>query len=323
MSLKVLNVATSIIHVFSEQTGRWHRPPDPESFAAFCDSGLVDLIESHEKIPMSEWDDSYWSILIREFTHRIQLTPYRRESDFVGVLARSCRSFFTEIARFDFHYISLWSDDYPTLLRQIIDPPLGLIVWGQCQNLDRPGVSVVGSRRASSWALAWASEFGSLASRCGIPVVSGGAYGCDAAVHCGMIRDRYDSVPARAVLASGFANPYPARNQGLFADIVDSGGCLVSERSVVAGCRPWDFLARNRIIAGLSPVTVIVQAAERSGAMVTARAAADQGREVLVVKPPFEDIRASGNCQLLDDGAVPVADPESALEFIKIYLKII
>lgn len=321
MSCKVLNVATSILHVLAECTGRWHKPPDPIGFASICDPELIELVEESERVGLQDWGDAIWSQLIRAFLCRIPESFRRFDDHEIKNLARHCCDFFSEIDELELHYAPLWSHEYPDSLRQINDPPLGLMVAGNISLFTKVGISVVGSRKAARWALDWAMEFGRLAAREGIPVISGGAFGCDAAVHCGMLQELFDSVPAVTVLAGGLGQPYPIKHVNMFSDIVMSGGCLVSERRASAGCRPRDFLARNRIIAGMSPITIIVQAAQRSGAMVTGRAAADQGRDVWVVTPPAYDVRADGNLALLDEGAVALEDPADALGYFKIYSK--
>lgn len=311
MSMRVLNLVTSILHVYSQHTGRWIPPPAADSFAARMVPDLEGLELDHED--PAAYDESAWRVILRELLSCVpELFPPRLARD-ASMLPGACGIFFAGIKATGASYIPFWDDAYPAVLRQITDPPLGLAVAGDSSLLLRPSVAVVGSRFAAAWALDWATGFGRLAAAAGVGVVSGGAYGCDAAVHSGMLSGRFDNVPAIAVFAGGLDRPYPKHNIRLFEDIMASGGCLVSERASDARCRPHDFLARNRIISGLALATVIVQAAERSGAMVTARFAADQGRDVWVVRPPQTDIRATGNEILMGDGAPALGDPEEAL----------
>ncbi|MEY4630295.1 MAG: DNA-protecting protein DprA [Pseudomonadota bacterium] len=317
MSIAFLNLVTAMLHVGSQRLGRWIPPPDPAGFAGLLDPAL-DLPVVAKDGEFSWWDtnESFW----QEATHVLvpglpEVFPRPLAVDLSG-LAEACHLFFQEVRDSGFSYLPFWDATYPQLLREIPDPPLGLVVGGDAMVLREAAVSVVGSRCAANWALEWAAEFGALAARAGLGVVSGGAYGCDTAVHSGMLSARFDRVPAIAVQAGGIANPYPRANGRIFADIAASGGCLVSERAVHAPCRPHDFLVRNRIVSGLSMVSVIVQAAERSGAMVTARLAASQGRDVWVVQPPCADVRAAGNAILMADGATVLSDPGAAIEFL-------
>ena len=324
MSIQILNFTTAILHVASQHLNRWIRPPDPTVFAASLSPDIfglwggehldLDLQSGQLSEPLSA-SQNFWREVVSTLVPAMpEIFPPKIRSDLDG-LARLCYEFFSEVRQASATYLAIWDEGYPALLRQIVDPPLGLTVTGDATLLCRPSVAVVGSRFAANWAIDWASEFGRLATAADIPVVSGGAYGCDAAVHTGMLTTQFDRVPALAVFAGGLGMPYPRHNIRLFEDIVASGGCLVSERFIGAGCRPHDFLARNRIISGLSLGTIIVQAAERSGAMVTARFAGDQSREVWVVRPPYSDVRAAGNEALVADGAMVLGRPvDAALE---------
>jgi DNA protecting protein DprA len=313
VSMRIINLVTSILHVYSEKTGRWIPPPEANSFAAIIEPELERLAAREDdqdlfSLTKGDWDEITTILLSRapDIFPRKLLAGAKE-------LPLDCVDFFAGFRSAGATYLPFWSDGYPPLLREIPDPPLGLSVAGDAALATKPSVAVVGSRFAAGWAVEWATGFGRLASDAGIAVVSGGAYGCDAAVHAGMLQGRFDEVGAIVVFAGGLDCPYPRHNIRLFEDIVASGGCLVSERGPGSRCRPHDFLARNRIISGLATGTVIVQAAERSGAMVTARFAADQGREVMVVRPPRADVRAAGNEILLGDGAHELGQPADAI----------
>ena len=313
MSISILNFSTAILHVASQKANRWIRPPDPAVFAACLNTGICSLWDDGPLPEPASASRSDWGEVVNRLVPAMpEIFPQKIAADLDGLI-RACHDFFVALRSAGAAYIPFWSEGYPGLLRQISDPPMGLSIAGDGTLLLRPSIAVVGSRFAANWAVEWANDFGKLSSAADIPVVSGGAYGCDAAVHNGMLAARFDAVPAIAVFAGGLGCPYPRHNIRLFEDIAASGGCLVSERSLDARCRPHDFLARNRIISGLSLGTIIVQAAERSGAMVTARCAADQSRDVWVVRPPFPDIRAAGNQCLLDDGAMGLGRPVDAM----------
>ena len=193
--------------------------------------------------------------------------------------------------------ISLDSEDYPEALRNVRNPPGVLYVMGDPAALSE-GLAVVGARRATAYGRRAASLFAGMAAKRGVPVVSGGARGCDSCGHA-------------ACLDAGIARPYPADNVPLFQRIVDEGGALASEH-------PWDyppvphaFRARNRLIAGISRATLIVEAGLPSGTFSTADEALAVGREVLVVPGSIFSPSSKGSNRLLSQGAMPVVDEES------------
>ena len=223
--------------------------------------------------------------------------------DFALSLAQAAQRNFEQTLQGHATFLVIGSIEYPPLLTRIIDPPLVLAVRGNPKILLQPTMSVVGSRKASGWGLRQSVAIGALAARRGTTVVSGGAFGCDIAVHRGMLRANQASCPAAVVMASGLGHLYPRAHHEDFQDLVRSGGVLISERLWWGQSQPFDFLVRNRLIAGLSPLTVVAEAGERSGALTTARMALDQGREVLVLAGEENDVRSKGNQQLIDDGA--------------------
>jgi DNA processing protein len=198
----------------------------------------------------------------------------------------------------------VWGDkEYPPLLRNISDPPLGLSIRGELSLLYRPAISVVGSRKASAFAMRESFTLGRALGEHDIAVVSGGALGCDIAAHHGVLASGRDPAPAICVFAGGLARLYPVANDPIFRRLMARRAVLVSERLWASPCRPLDFTARNRIISGMSSLTLVMQAAQRSGALVTARRALDQGSEVAVLRHPEGDIRARGSEALLAEGA--------------------
>jgi DNA processing protein len=166
-------------------------------------------------------------------------------------------------------------------------------------------IAVIGSRQASAFSLDVSFRLGfELAKRSDdTSIVSGGAWGCDIAVHEGALASCKNPCPAIVVFAGGLKNLYPRINKNTFEALGKHNALFLSERLWDQPARPRDFHARNRIISGLSQQIIVVQAGIRSGAMITAKAALDQGRDVLVLVQPFDDIRADGNKQLLLDGA--------------------
>ena len=194
-------------------------------------------------------------------------------------------------------------DGYPRRLVPLIDPPAVLHVTVEPSRLselvDGPAVAVVGSRRASAYGLEVAREIGRALSAAGVTVVSGLAMGIDAASHRGALDLDGRTI---AVLGCGVDRPYPRINHGLYRRVRESGA-VVSELPLGATPRRWTFPARNRIMAGLAQATVVVEAAEKSGSLITATFAQDLGREVGAVPGRVTSHEASGSNKLLAEGA--------------------
>lgn len=196
---------------------------------------------------------------------------------------------------------------YPGLLAHVDVPPPLLYTRGRIELLNRPSVAIVGSRDASAGGLKMARDLARELGDSGYVVASGLARGIDSAAHRASID--HGTV---AVLAGGIDNIYPPENAGLHAEI-GVRGCLVSEQPVGFQPRAQDFPRRNRIISGLSLGTIVIEAAKRSGTLITARFAGEQGREVFAVPGHPLDPRAEGTNQLLKDGATMVTGIDDIL----------
>ena len=210
----------------------------------------------------------------------------------------------------DHHLLGLDDPRYPPLLRQIAGPPLALFVDGTPDALWQPSVAVVGSRSASAGGCDNARLFADALSRGGLAIASGMAAGIDAAAH--------EATLARpggltvAVLGTGPDVPYPRQHARLRARIA-ACGAVVSEHPPGTPPRQAHFPGRNRIIAGLSLGTVVVEAALRSGALITARLAAEAGREVFALPGSIHHPQARGCHRLIRDGAQLVEHPDEVL----------
>jgi DNA processing protein len=219
----------------------------------------------------------------------------------------------TEIARCQQQGIGIltYSDErYPSVLREIHDPPGLLFVRGTLLPRDGLAIAIVGTRHATRYGLRTAQRLGESLARAGLVVVSGLARGVDSAAHRGALDARGRTL---AVLGGGVLNVYPPEHHKLAEKIVASGA-LLSEAPPHAAPKSGVFPQRNRIISGLSLGVIIVEAAERSGALITARLAMEQGREVFAVPGPI-DSRASRGChRLLRDGAKLVETADDVLE---------
>ena len=204
--------------------------------------------------------------------------------------------------------VGLGDVDYPELLREIPDPPVFLFVRGDGLVSGR-GVAIVGSRRPSRAGSEAAKSLAGALAREGIDVVSGFARGIDGAAHRAALEE---SGRTTAVLGSGVDVVYPPEHGSLALEVVRSGA-LVSEFPMGTAPQPHHFPIRNRLIAGLVPLVVVVEAAERSGSLITARHAADFGRDVAAVPGAIVTPGAAGSNALLKDGAILVRSVEDLL----------
>ncbi|MEO1278163.1 MAG: DNA-processing protein DprA [Planctomycetota bacterium] len=196
--------------------------------------------------------------------------------------------------------------EFPPQLSGDEHAPALLYVRGSIDALALEGVGLVGARKCTAYGIDQAGRFAGVLAQAGWSIVSGGARGIDTAAHHAALRSAGRTV---AVLGCGLDHCYPADNADLFDQIVDSGGAVISELPM--HCRPEakNFPARNRIIAGLSRGVVVVEAGEKSGALITARVAGELGREVLAI-PGRVDVATSRGCHaLIRDGATLVASP--------------
>ncbi|MBI3322058.1 MAG: DNA-protecting protein DprA [Candidatus Omnitrophica bacterium] len=206
--------------------------------------------------------------------------------------------------------VTLQGDDYPALLRQIQRPPPVLYVRGSLLEADGAAVAIVGTRRATPYGLSAARELAGDLARAGITVVSGLAEGIDAAAHEGALEAGGRTI---AVVGHGLSTLYPARHAKL-AERIAGSGAVISEFPMTMPPLAHNFPLRNRVIAGLSLAVLVVEAPEKSGALITAREAADQGREVFAVPGPITSHASRGANGLLRDGAGVVTSAEDILQ---------
>ncbi|MCW1950378.1 MAG: DNA-processing protein DprA [Octadecabacter sp.] len=201
-------------------------------------------------------------------------------------------------------------DDFPKALTEIEDAPVMLWMKGTPSVLQRPMVALVGARNASSLGTRMARKLAQDLGAAGFTVVSGLARGVDAAAHDGSL-----GTGTVAVVAGGVDVIYPAENANLAQKIAKQGLC-VSDQPIDLQPHPRHFAARNRIISGMTQATVVVEAAAKSGSMITARTALDQGRDVLAVPGHPFDARAAGCNMLIRDGAILVRGVNDILEHL-------
>jgi DNA processing protein len=206
--------------------------------------------------------------------------------------------------------VTMADKDYPASLGEIYDPPLVLYIKGKVPETWPRGVAVVGSRETSHYGLETAKKLGYQLAYAGVPVISGLARGIDTAAHLGALAAKGATW---AVLGCGLDKMYPPENDALAAKIVESGGCLISELPLGTSPDKRTFPMRNRIVSGLSFGTLVIEAGRQSGALITARQALDQGRQVFAVPGRIDNPLAQGCHQLIKDGAKLVEGVEDIL----------
>ncbi|GAB6071342.1 DNA-processing protein DprA [Thiomicrorhabdus hydrogeniphila] len=207
-------------------------------------------------------------------------------------------------------WLPLNAKSFPPMLKEINDPPIMLGVRGNAELLNDPQVAIVGSRHASKQGVETAKDFARFLSQQGLGITSGLALGIDTAAHQGGLLGMGKTV---AVVATGLDRIYPASNQQLGHQIVDEG-VMISEFTL--GTKPlnYNFPRRNRIISGLSAGTLVIEAALKSGSLITARTALEQGREVFAVPGSIHNPQAKGCHQLIKQGAKLVESGQDVLE---------
>ncbi|MGE4544405.1 MAG: DNA-processing protein DprA [Pedobacter sp.] len=217
------------------------------------------------------------------------------------------------LARFEVRIVSLWdAENYPALLRAIYDPPALLYVRGRLPR--HPGLAVVGARQASTASQQLTHTLCRQIAAQGIAIVSGLARGIDRAAHEGALAANGATV---AVLGCGIDRIYPRDNAHLFEDIPARGGAILSEYPPDTAPLARHFPGRNRIISGMCQGVLVVEAAVRSGSLITAGFALDQGREVFAIPGPAYSPASCGTNQLLKDGAHLVTESADILDVLR------
>jgi len=228
-------------------------------------------------------------------------------------IAEARRRALDELARLDQLDITLLTPDhpaFPSVLRDIPDSPVLLYCRGNLNWLDRPAVAIVGSRAASDYGRRIAAGLAADLAAAGVAIVSGAAYGIDAAAHRGALAGGGGTI---AVLGCGVDVIYPRTHAELFARIA-ANGLVLSEYPLGTSPDAFRFPARNRIISGLAKAVVVVEATEKSGSLITARLALDQGREVFAVPGRVDSLKSAGAHRLIQQGACLISNAADILE---------
>lgn len=214
------------------------------------------------------------------------------------------------LANLNARLVACCEPDYPPLLAQLDAPPPLLAMRGDAKLLARPAIAIVGAREGSAAALMFAERLAADLGEAGFTVVSGLARGVDAAAHRGSLK-----TGAAAVLAGGLDQPYPPQNLALH-DQICLRGLVISEAPLGAVARARDFPRRNTIVSGVARAVVVIEAALRSGSLITARAAAEQGRDVMAAPGSPLDPRARGSNALIKQGATLIESAADVIEAI-------
>ncbi len=215
-----------------------------------------------------------------------------------------------QLEKFGVRLILMENPEYPESLKHIPFPPFGLYVLGNVR-YDSPAVAVVGTRKPTPLGKDLSGRFSEKLSAAGIPIISGLALGIDAEAHRGALLTSGKTV---AVLGTPLDNIYPKQNDQIAREILENDGAVISEFAFGHPYNPANFLARNRIISGLSRGILIIEAPERSGSLATAKFALEQDRDIFVIPGNPESLNYKGSNSLLKSGAILVTDPQDILD---------
>lgn len=207
--------------------------------------------------------------------------------------------------------ITLQDKNYPHLLKEIYDPPEKLYFLGELKTKEKYPLAVVGTRKVSSYGKQITRSLVKTLAQAGLTIISGLALGVDGLAHQAALDVGGRTI---AVLGSGLNVIYPSAHKRLFQKIVECNGVIISEYSSNARPSKWTFPARNRIVAGMSLGVLVIEAPKKSGALITARFALEQGREVFAVPGSVYNENSAGCHYLIKMGAKPVTKPEDILE---------
>ncbi|MBU1043721.1 MAG: DNA-processing protein DprA [Candidatus Omnitrophica bacterium] len=219
-----------------------------------------------------------------------------------------------QIQKNNIEIITIAESRYPVLLKEIYDPPIVLYVKGDITVLQSKMLGVIGCRRASTYGLNQSAQISQALANRKICIVSGMARGIDTAAHKGALHAKGKTI---AVLGSGFNNIYPSENKTLF-DEISKNGAVISEFSLNTLPLRGNFPRRNRIISGLCRAIVVVEAAQKSGSLITADLALNQGREVLAVPGIANSLNAQGTNKLIKEGAKLVENAQDIMDALEV-----
>jgi len=210
--------------------------------------------------------------------------------------------------------VSIYDNEYPSLLKEIYDPPFILYYQGNINILNKISLAVIGSRNISDYAKKIMPLLLKEVVKEKIPIISGLAYGVDTLAHKISLKYHNDTL---AILGSGLANIYPQSNTRLALEMINNNGLLLTEFSPESKPLPQNFVRRNRLISGLAKAVLIVEASLKSGALITAKYALEQGREILALPGNILNENSQGTNMLINEGAKLVTCSQDILDSLK------
>ena len=279
---------------------------------------LIDLLQNWLALNLNF---NLTNIMPRDFCHDLSLN-HKQTQRFIEVYnTNSSEQFFDLLTKYEIKSVNLFEPSYPASLLQIPDPPLVLYYRGDISFLSKAQcIALVGTRRKTNYGEQVCTKLISGLVENNITIVSGLAYGIDATCHRLALQNNLKTI---AVLGSGIDDEtiYPKTNFRLAQEIINSGSALISEYPPLTPAQPYQFVARNRIIAGLSLATIIIECAQKSGALITADFALEYNRSVFAVPGSIFSNLSAGPNWLLSQGAGAINKPEDILNFLGVESK--
>ncbi|GIM27819.1 DNA processing protein DprA [Clostridium polyendosporum] len=223
--------------------------------------------------------------------------------------------YFNKLKSNNINITTINDEDYPQSLRKIEMPPYALFYKGNIKQLNEGrNIAIVGSRHCTGYGLQATNLISNSLSKLGVNIISGGAYGVDTEAHKSAVSSNGFTC---AVLGCGIDIVYPAYNKLLYKKITDTG-CIISEFALGVKPLPYNFPRRNRIISGLCDAVIVIEAGEKSGSLITANYALDQGKDVIAVPGSIFSAQSKGTNKLIRDGAFVFTDIKELYELLKI-----
>lgn len=255
--------------------------------------------------------------ILRADAKRLREVPYLQDKDVERILSMRASAILDQelelIAKENIDCLDICDQDYPSLLKEIGNPPVVLYLKGNRKALGKFLFAIVGSRNPTSYGISIAGDFSDQLSKRGVTIVSGLARGIDTIAH----QEAIKGGETVAVLGSGLLNIYPRENQCLAQEIACSGA-VISEFPLLSSPSKENFPRRNRIISGISRGVVVIEATSRSGALITARSACEQNREVFAIPGNINSPLCKGTHILIKEGAKLVDCLEDILEELNV-----
>ncbi len=246
---------------------------------------------------------------------KLRKQPYITEKDIQAILEakknKNLEKDYLELEKKQLRFIPFYEEEYPDKLKKIATPPYALYVKGSLPDQTKKTAAIVGARNCTRYGEKFAMEYGEKLAQNGVQVVSGLARGIDGAGQRGAINAKGYTC---AVLGSGVDVCYPKENRGLYEDIVEKNGGIVSEFCPGTAPLATNFPRRNRIISALSDVILVMEAKQKSGSLITADLALDQGKDVYALPGPVDSVLSQGCNRLIFQGAGVLLSPEFLLE---------